>query len=161
MCRLVYKTDPAKKVQRKKNRNPLFFVSWTFTRGKSSSREWKRKKIWIFLKHKHLIFGYVVNSDNAILFSKKTRYIFHYSIYIISLELRFHLWWYLQWKWKLGRCRLACQEKLLRIYCCMSCCCEWTFVSQIFLMGKMYQIFFQDWELKFQGWFVYCVIIQS
>ena len=97
----------------------------------------KGKKYGYSSKNKHLIFGYVVNSDNAILFSKKTRYIFHYSIYIISLELRFHLWWYLQWKWKLGRCRLACQEKLLRIYCCMSCCCEWTFVSQNFLMGKM------------------------
>ena len=82
-CRLVYKTDPAKKVQRKKNRNPLFFISWTFTRGKSSSREWKRKKIWIFLKHKHLIFGYIVNTEIMRFFFLKRLGIYSTIVYYI------------------------------------------------------------------------------
>ena len=90
-CRLVYKSDPAKKVQGKKI-VILYFLFLGHSLGeKVVAENEKGKKIWIFLKHKHLIFGYVVNSDNAILFSKKTRYIFHYSTYIISLELRFHL----------------------------------------------------------------------
>ena len=75
-----------KKSSEKKNRNPLFFVSWTFTRGKSSSREWKRKKIWIFLKHKNLIFGYIVNTVIMRFFFLKRLGIYSTIVYIHNIS---------------------------------------------------------------------------